>query len=82
LSGDGAADFPLFHHCLVMEQLISCCSITKIHKIHVQQNPGACFSEVAEAPQAAATQTHPAGSFWKWFWGMMEQPFPRCSIIV
>ena len=25
------------------------------------KNPGACFFEVAEAPQAAATQTHRAG---------------------
>jgi len=68
LSGDGTADFPLFHH----QDPQDACS----------QNPGVCFSEVAEAPQAAATQTHPAGSFWKWFCLVMEQLFPRCSIIV
>jgi hypothetical protein len=27
LSGDGTAVFPVFHHCLVMEQLFSRCSI-------------------------------------------------------
>ena len=38
-----------------MEQLISRCSITKIHKIHAPKIQGRVFSEVAEAPQAAPT---------------------------
>ena len=36
-------------------------SVDKIHKIHVPQIQGRVFSEVAEAPQAARTQTRPAG---------------------
>jgi len=33
----------------------------KTHKIHVLKIQGRVFVEVAEAPQAAATQTHRAG---------------------
>ena len=33
----------------------------QIHKIHTPKFQGVFFSEVAEAPQAAATQTHRAG---------------------
>ena len=36
-----------------------------IHKIHAQKIQGRVFSEVAEAPQAAATQTHRA-------WGALK----------
>ena len=35
--------------------------IHKIHKIHALKIQGRVVSEVAEAPQAATTQTHPAG---------------------
>ena len=35
--------------------------IDKIHKIHAPKIQGRVFSEVAEAPQAAATQTHSSG---------------------
>ena len=33
----------------------------KIHKMHAPKIQGRVFSEVAEAPQAATTQTHRAG---------------------
>jgi len=32
------------------------------------KNPGACFLEVAEVPQAARTQTHGAGRPWDEIW--------------
>jgi hypothetical protein len=35
--------------------------IDKIHKIHAPKFQGVFFSEVAETPQAARTQTHSAG---------------------
>ena len=38
-------------------------NINKINKIHAPKIQGRVFSEVAEAPQAAATQTHSSGSF-------------------
>ena len=74
LGGDGTAAFPLFQHFLVMEQLIPAvptlsgdgtADFPLFHHQDPQdtcsKNPGASFSEVAEAPQAAATQTHTAG---------------------
>ena len=39
--------------------------IDKIHKIHAPKIQGRVFSEVAEAPQAAATQTHSSGGTFK-----------------
>ena len=36
--------------------------IDKIHKIHAPKIQGRVFSEVAEAPQEARTQTHMAGA--------------------
>ena len=36
-------------------------NIDNIHKIHAPKFQGVFFSEVAEAPQAAATQTHSSG---------------------
>ena len=35
--------------------------LAEIHKMHAPKFQGRVFSEVAEAPQAATTQTHPAG---------------------
>ena len=52
----------------------------KIHKIHAPKIQGRVFSEGAEAPQAAATQTHRAGRPWnrqeRW---ISSNIWPRCS---
>ena len=40
-------------------------NIDNIHKIHAPKIQGRVFSEVAEAPQAAATQTHSSGGTFK-----------------